>query len=96
MLMENHDSREFLGSYDHGVLAFRLSADKPGSINVKVSLSRAQSVLAQTASVNSSSSNLHSVVLNANSGQASGAITFWSEARVANTKGRFRSKALRT
>jgi len=80
-------SREYIGSYEHGVLAFRLTASQPGKLSVKVSLSRSQWVLSQTASLGSSGSGVHSLTLNGNSGQDSGAITFWSEARVAHTSG---------
>ena len=81
-------SREYIGSYDHGVMACRLSASRPGSVNVKISLSRSQYVLSQAAAVSSDGDNLHSVSLSGNSGQTSGgAITFWSEARVGHSKG---------
>ncbi|KAK4038454.1 glycoside hydrolase [Parachaetomium inaequale] len=79
-------SREYVASYPHGVLAFRLSANTPGKLNVKLSLSRTQWVLSQTASVGSNTGS-HTVALSANSGQSSGAITFWSEARIVNSGG---------
>src|SRR3569833_3348872 len=41
-------SREFVASYPHGVLAFRLSSGEPGKLNVKLSLSRDQGVLDRT------------------------------------------------
>ncbi|KAL2140697.1 hypothetical protein VTI28DRAFT_3482 [Corynascus sepedonium] len=79
-------SREYVASYPHGVLAFRLSADQPGKLNAKFSLSRSQWVLSQTASVNDGDGG-HTVALSANSGQSSDAITFWSEARIVNSGG---------
>jgi len=81
-----HTSREYVASYPHGVLAFRLSADQPGKLNAKFSLSRSQWVLSQTASVNDGDGG-HTVALSANSGQSSDAITFWSEARIVNSGG---------
>lgn len=80
-------SREFVPSYPHGVLAMRLSASQSGKVNVKVSLSRSQSVLSQSASTGKGTNGSHSVVLNGNSGQSSDAIGFWSEARIVNTGG---------
>lgn len=82
-------SREYVPSYPHGVLAVRLGASQSGKINVKVSLSRSQSVLSQTASTGQGNGGSHSVVLNGNSGQSSGAITFWSEARILNSGGMY-------
>ncbi|KAK3201171.1 hypothetical protein GRF29_213g1259827 [Pseudopithomyces chartarum] len=81
-------SREYVPSYPHGVLAVRLGASQSGKINVKVSLSRSQSVLSQTASTGQGNGGSHPVVLNGNSGQSSGAITFWSEARIVNSGGK--------
>ncbi|KAK4233330.1 glycoside hydrolase [Achaetomium macrosporum] len=81
----NH-SREYVASYPHGVLAFRLSASGQGKLNVKLSLSRAQWILSQTARTGSGAS-AHTVALSANSGQSSEAITFWSEARILNSGG---------
>lgn len=81
-------SREFVPSYPHGVIAIRLSASQSGKVNVKVSLSRSQSVLSQTASTGQGTGGSHSVSLNGNSGQSSGAISFWSEARIVNSGGR--------
>ena len=78
------DSREYVASHPAGVLATRLSADQPGKLNVKISLSRSKWVLAQNSAVNTGSS---SVTLRANSGQSDGAITFTSEARILNTDG---------
>jgi hypothetical protein len=78
-------SREYVASYPHGVLAFRLSAGQKGKLNAKVSLSRSQWVLSQTAKVSGGGG--HSVALSANSGQSSGAISFLSEARVVNSGG---------
>jgi len=80
-------SREYIGSYEHGILAFRLTANQTGKLSVKVSLSRSQWVLSQTASVSSGGEGLHSLALSGNSGQDGGAITFWSEARVGHAKG---------
>jgi hypothetical protein len=90
----DHDfrSREYVASYPHGVLALRLSASEKGKLNVKVSLSRSQWVLSQTASVSRSGGSGHSVALSANSGQSSGAITFWSEARIVNSGGTARKR----
>lgn len=70
-----------MASYPHGVLAFRLNATQSGQLNVKVSLSRSQSVQSQTASVNRGAGG-SSVTLNTNSG-----IALWSEARVVNSGG---------
>jgi len=80
-------SREYVASYPHGVLAFRFSASTPGKLAVKLSLSRDRSVTAQTASAARGGSDSSVVSLNANSGQSSGAINFWSEARVVNSGG---------
>ncbi|KAK1753325.1 Six-hairpin glycosidase-like protein [Echria macrotheca] len=80
-------TREYLASYPHGVLAFRLSSSDTGKLNVKLSLSRAQWVLSQEASINQSNSTGHSFSLSANSGQNTDAITFWSEARAINSGG---------
>ncbi len=80
-------SREYIASYPHGVFAVRLSANQTGKVDVKVSLSRSQSVLSQTAHAEEGEAGGHSVLLSANSGQTSGAITFWSDARVANSGG---------
>ncbi|KAH6611775.1 glycoside hydrolase family 95 protein [Chaetomium sp. MPI-SDFR-AT-0129] len=77
-------SREYVASYPHGVLALRLSASEQGKLNVKLSLSRAQSVLSQSASVENGTG---VISLSGNSGQSSDAITFWSEARVVNSGG---------
>ncbi|KAK3296184.1 glycoside hydrolase family 95 protein [Chaetomium fimeti] len=79
-------SREYVASYPHGVLAVRLTADAPGKLDVKLSLSREKWVLSQTADTGSGESG-HKVTLSANSGQSSNAITFWSEARVVNSGG---------
>jgi hypothetical protein len=73
-----------VASHPAGVLATRLSADQPGKLDVKISLSRGQWVLAQSSAVNIGSS---SVTLRANSGQSNGAITFTAEARILNTGG---------
>jgi hypothetical protein len=83
-----NNSREYVASYPHGVLAIRLSADAPGKLNVKLSLSRSKWVLSQTAKTDSGAGG-HKVALSANSGQTSGAITFWSEARVVNSGGMY-------
>ncbi|KAH8890711.1 hypothetical protein GQ53DRAFT_824434 [Thozetella sp. PMI_491] len=81
-------SREYVASYPHGVLAFRLSATDAGKLDVKISLSRSQWVLSQVASVGrEDGASGHAVKLNANSGQSTGAITFWAEARVVNSNG---------
>ncbi|KAK3897256.1 glycoside hydrolase [Staphylotrichum tortipilum] len=79
-------NREYVASYPHGVLAVRLSAGQPGKLSVNFALSRSQWVLSQTASVNNGAGG-HKVALSANSGQSSGAITFWSEARIVNSGG---------
>jgi len=80
-------SREYVASYPHGVLAFRFSTGTPGKLNVKLSLSRERSVVSQTASAASSGSSAYAMSLSANSGQSSGAINFWSEARVTTIGG---------
>ncbi|KAI1499078.1 Six-hairpin glycosidase-like protein [Biscogniauxia marginata] len=77
-------TREYVASYPHGVLAIRLGADQVGSLDVNISLSRAQYVTSQTASSSGSS---HSVFLGGNSGQASDPISFSSAARVVNSGG---------
>ncbi|KAL2156940.1 hypothetical protein VTH06DRAFT_1872 [Thermothelomyces fergusii] len=79
-------SREYVASYPHGVLAFRLSADQPGKLNANFSLSRSQWVRSRGASVNDGEGG-HTVALSADSGQDSDAITFWSEARIVNSGG---------
>ncbi|AEO57497.1 glycoside hydrolase family 95 protein [Thermothelomyces thermophilus ATCC 42464] len=79
-------SREYVASYPHGVLAFRLSADQPGKLNANFSLSRSQWVLSRRASVSDGEGG-HTVALSADSGQPSDAITFWSEARIVNSGG---------
>ncbi|KAK4445406.1 Six-hairpin glycosidase-like protein [Podospora aff. communis PSN243] len=80
-------SREYVASHPHGVLAFRFNAGTAGKLSVKLSLSRERSVTAQTASTARGGLSAHSVSLNANSGQTSGAINFWSEARIVNSGG---------
>lgn len=81
-------TREYVASYPHGVLAFRLSASKAGSLNVKLSLNRTQWVLAQGAAVgDNAKSGVHALTLSANSGQATGALTFGSEARIIHSGG---------
>ncbi|KAH7304241.1 Six-hairpin glycosidase-like protein [Stachybotrys elegans] len=77
-------TREYVGSYPHGVIAMRMSSSQAGQLNVRVSLSRSQYTTSQTAST---SNGVNSVKLNGNSGQSSNAITFSSEARVVNTGG---------
>jgi len=82
-----HHSREYVASYPHGVLAFRFSASAAGKLNAKLSLSRQNSVTSQTANTARSATSGHVVSLNANSGQSSNAISFWSEARVVSSGG---------
>ncbi|KAK7997170.1 hypothetical protein PG989_005210 [Apiospora arundinis] len=77
-------TREYVGSYPHGVIAMRMSASQAGQLNVKVAMSRGQRTLSQTAST---SNGVNSVKLSGNSGQSSGAITFSSEARIVNNGG---------
>ncbi|PVH98366.1 glycoside hydrolase family 95 protein [Periconia macrospinosa] len=77
-------TREYVGSFPHGVIAIRYTASKPSQLNVKVSLSRSKQITSQTAST---SNGVNSVKLNGNSGQSSDAITFSSEARVVNDGG---------
>lgn len=88
----DNNSREYVVSYPHGVFAVRLTADAPGKLNVKLSLSRSKWVLSQTAKTDNGKSG-HKVALSANSGQSSGAITFWSEARVVNSGGTYPKRA---
>ncbi|KAK8118835.1 alpha-L-fucosidase 2 precursor [Apiospora kogelbergensis] len=77
-------TREYIGSYPHGVIAMRMNAGQAGQLNVKVAMSRSQRTVSQTAST---SNGVNSVKLSGNSGQSSGAITFSSEARIVNTGG---------
>ncbi|KAK8060325.1 hypothetical protein PG996_010255 [Apiospora saccharicola] len=77
-------TREYVGSYPHGVIAMRMNASQAGKLNVKVAMSRGQHTASQTASTSKDAS---SVRLSGNSGQSSGAITFSSEARIVNTGG---------
>lgn len=90
-------TREYVASYPHGVLAFRLSASKAGSLNVKLSLNRTQWVLAQGAAVgDNAKSGVHALTLSANSGQATGALTFGSEARIVHSGGESNSRHVGT
>lgn len=82
-----------MASYPHGILAVRFSASQLGKLSVTLSLSRSQWVLSQTASVNNGAGG-HSVSLSANSGQSSGAISFWSEARIVSSGGAYRRTLL--
>jgi len=91
--LADRTSREYIASYPHGVLAFRFSASQSGKLNAKVSLSRSQWVLSQTASVNKGAGG-HTIGLHGNSGQSSGAITFWSEARIVNSGGAYEEEPL--
>jgi hypothetical protein len=77
-------SREYVASHPAGVMAMRLSASQIGKLNINIALSRTQFVLLQNSAINNGSG---SVTLQANSGQASGAITFTTEARIINTGG---------
>ncbi|KAM7188127.1 Six-hairpin glycosidase-like protein [Naviculisporaceae sp. PSN 640] len=79
--------REYVASYPHGVLAFRLTASEKGKLNANISLWREKWILSQTASLGSSNAAGHSLVLSANSGQSSNAINFWSDARIVNIGG---------
>ena len=81
------NSREYLASYPHGVIAFRLSANVTGKLDVKLSLSRAKWVLSQAASISRNNSAGHVVSLSAYSGQDQDAISFWSETRIVNSGG---------
>ncbi|RYP12741.1 hypothetical protein DL765_007179 [Monosporascus sp. GIB2] len=80
-------SREFVASYPHGVLAFRLTAGEKGKLNVTFSLARRQWVLSQAARANPNPTDGHSIVMSANSGQDINALTVWSEARIVNSGG---------
>ncbi|KAK3317975.1 Six-hairpin glycosidase-like protein [Apodospora peruviana] len=83
-------TREYTASYPHGVFAIGLRAGSSGKINVTIGMNRAQYVNSQTASRSSAGSRMAgsgSVKLAGNSGQSSGAIMFWSEARVVNDGG---------
>lgn len=82
----NH-RREFLGSYPDGVMAIRISASQSGKLNVKCSLSRTNWVTDQFSAISNSIVGSNTIILKANSGQSSGAITFTSEARVVNNGG---------
>jgi len=60
-------SSEYVASYPHGVLAFRLSASDAGKLNVKLLLSQGQWVLSQAARVSrDGAAGGHTVALNAN------------------------------
>ncbi|KAM7211102.1 Six-hairpin glycosidase-like protein [Rhypophila decipiens] len=83
--------REYVASYPHGVLAFRLSASDKGKLNADISLWREKWIQSQAATLGSSNAAGHSVALNANSGQSSNAINFWSGARIVNTGGTVKS-----
>jgi hypothetical protein len=82
-------SREFVASNPAGVIAIRLSASQAGKLNVKCLLARTNWVTDQHSTVSSSIAGSNTVILKANSGQSSGAITFTSEARVVNDGGKF-------
>jgi hypothetical protein len=81
-------SREFVASYPAGVMAVRLSASQAGALKVKCSLSRTNWVTDQHATISSNIVGSNTVILKANSGQSSGAITFTSEARVVTNGGK--------
>ncbi|KAF3928346.1 hypothetical protein AA313_de0210424 [Arthrobotrys entomopaga] len=72
-------TRELIGSYPYGVLAYRLAGATSGSLsNIKINLSRTNYVSSNTASV---SNGVGRIVLKAASGN-SNAISFTAEARV--------------
>lgn len=72
--------REYLASYPAGILAFRLTASQSGKLNVKVGLTRNQSVASNAAS---SSGGVNAVTLKSNGG-----IAFTAEARVVSDGGK--------
>ncbi|RYO85722.1 hypothetical protein DL766_009367 [Monosporascus sp. MC13-8B] len=74
-------------SYPQGVLAFRLTAGERGKLNVTFSLARRQWVLSQGARANPNPTDDHSIVMSANNGRDTNALTVWSEARIVNSGG---------
>lgn len=73
-------TREAIASFPHGILAFRLSASTPGSINFNMSLTRTQKVTSVSVKSNDS------VVLSG-TGTVDDTISFISEARVVTEGG---------
>jgi hypothetical protein len=70
-------------------MAVRLSASQTGKLNVNCALSRTNWVTEQRATINNNIVGSNAIILKANSGQSSGAITFTAEARVVNSGGKF-------
>ncbi|KAI9924186.1 hypothetical protein ASPWEDRAFT_174050 [Aspergillus wentii DTO 134E9] len=77
-------SREYIASHPAGVIAIRLSADKTGSLYISLSLSRSLNATEVSASASNATGLL---VLKANSGQSTDAITFTSEAKIVTNDG---------
>jgi hypothetical protein len=71
--------REYVASYPAGVLAFRMTANQPGKLNLSISMNRSQTVASNTAS---SSNGVNAITLKSNGG-----IGFTAEARVVNDGG---------
>jgi hypothetical protein len=72
--------REYVASYPAGVLAFRMTANQSGKLNVVISLNRSQTVASNTAS---SSGGVNAITLKSNGG-----IGFTAEARVVSDGGK--------
>lgn len=71
--------REYVASYPAGVLAFRMTANQFGKLNVDIALARSQNVASNAAS---SSGNINVITLKANGG-----IPFTAEARIVSDTG---------
>jgi hypothetical protein len=71
--------REYVASYPAGVLAFRMTANQPGKLNLGIALARTQTVASNAAS---SSGGVNAITLKSNGG-----IGFTAEARVVNDGG---------
>jgi hypothetical protein len=71
--------REYVASYPAGVLAFRMTANQSGKLNLGITLSRSKNVASNTAS---SSGGGNAITLKSNGG-----IAFTAEARVVNDGG---------
>ncbi|EAW14993.1 glycoside hydrolase family 95 protein [Aspergillus clavatus NRRL 1] len=81
-------SREYVASHPDGILAVRLRASTPGSLNVACSLERSRYVKSNTANVRKSWGTL---TLKANTGQANDPISFVAEAQIVSVGGHMSS-----
>ena len=77
------ERRELIANYPTGVLGMRLQANQPGQLNAKISLSRSQNVISNTASTNGG---VNSIVLMGNSNGTDP--YFVAEAQVITTGGK--------